>query len=131
MGTRRVIKKLVHEFGTWVFRNQELNFNNGRNPYGVKQQRLSPVTIKRKGHSKMLVDTGQMRASRQNAITARKIKSSMAAPSGSHQEGDTRLPQRKIYPDTWPEHYVKKAVGLSEELSFAWAEEIGNGLSKK
>lgn len=131
MATRRLIKNLVHKFGTWVFRNQELNFNNGRNPYGIKQTRLSPYTIKKKGNSKMLVETGKMRNSRLNAITTRKIKSSMDAPAGSHQDGGPNLPQRKIYPDTWPEHYVKKAVDLSEEMSFSWAEEVGNALSKK
>ena len=85
---------------------------------------LSLRTIKRKGHSNILVDSGVMRASTTVAKNVNEVvltvprggRNGSAAVPGYHQRGTGRMPQRKIV-DVTPQLMARLRDALAKWIS--------------
>jgi hypothetical protein len=83
---------------------------------------LAESTVRQKGHSTILVDTGALKASLIDPGTAMKI-SGTSAEWGTgidyaryHQEGTSKMPMRQVIPDPFPADTRQQL----ETLQVAW-----------
>jgi phage gpG-like protein len=74
-------------------------FDTQRDPYGGAWTPLKPATIKRKGSSRILVDSGALKDSVRVDASGSKVRILMNDYALFHQTGTSRLPVRKILPD--------------------------------
>ena len=96
--TEDVLKDVGEELRSIVINN----FVNSVDPYGNAWKELSPQTIRRKGSSKPLIDTGTLMNSIDYNVSGRILKlfTGAEAPYGVyHQEGTGRIPRRSFFPD--------------------------------
>jgi len=107
------LSKEINDFGKIIRKDHYQRLERGLGVDGSPMQKLSPGTIAKKGHSKILVDSGNMRnlvfrkkatAASQSAILTpgekRKYPGTKVTPSqvGSfHQEGGLNLPKRQWF----------------------------------
>ncbi len=107
-------------------------FDDQSDPMGNPWKELSPVTVKKKGHPVILIETNRMRSSvvnRRNANHVEEITTD-ALTFGTddekatfHQEGTDRIPQRQFM--GWNEPAIDSAV---DKIADAAVIQLLNGL---
>lgn len=99
-------------------------FNAQADPAGVPWKPLSPVTVKKKGHPIILIETNKMRSSVVNRRHAnhveRATKSGLdwgtnEAKAEWHQEGTDRVPQRQFI--GWNESAIQSAAETTADAA--------------
>lgn len=121
-GMKDLVPKICDESAQGIEDAIARQFIEGVDPYGEPWAPLAESTIRRKGKSTILEDTGAMMASPVVVVTESSIEATVADPAGYHQEGGGNLPARPILPDetrglpdSWEAAIVKAAEDVMNE----------------
>lgn len=92
-------KVALMEIGRMMLRRTRALHAQQRDPWGAAWKPLAPATVRKKGHSRILIDTGRMLSSYSYRVEGDSVRFGPRVPYARfHQFGTARIPRRAVLP---------------------------------